>query len=637
MKKILLLVVLGITPIIWGPQGTWGAILKISCVDPSGSGDYTDLQSALDDAGENKGPDLIKVAQGTYTTTEGFNYFSLQDYSITLQGGYEPGTDCAIRVTDPSRTILDGGGNSKVLRLSHDGLGSITVDGFTIQNGMGSSYSSGGGLGVISNRISGVPGDITVTNNIFIGNSAYTPNGPGGGVYATSSGETESGMITISNNTFSGNDSPDGVGGGIYAETYGSSGVSGAITILGNTCTGNYAESDGGGIYARSYSDLGAGGNITIRNNTLSENKTVKRGGGVFALSDGETGSGMITLSNNTVTGNNSADEKGGGIYAYSRTYSGFSGAITIQKNTCTGNYAESDGGGIYANSSSSLGAAGDITVQENTCSENTTGGLGGGMYVQAWGETGSGKVSIEKNTCTRNTADSAGGVDASSNSVSGTAGAVLITGNTVSGNIATGGEGGIDASSLSYSGTAGPVTLVNNIVSGNTAGSLCGGVNAKSTGDATSAVTLTNNTITQNIASQVGGADLRSDENNVYVYNNIIWGNTGDDIVLRTSPSYGYHNDYSSFSGTWDFEANNLNADPKFVSIGYWDSSVWVAGNYHLRRSSPCIDKGLNTAPQIPDEDFDGNERILGDKVDIGADEYTKISLPGILPLLLD
>lgn len=538
MKKILLLVVLGITPIIWGPQGTWGAILKISCVDPSGSGDYTDLQSALDDAGENRGPDLIKVAQGTYTTTEGFNYFSFQDYSITLQGGYEPGTDCAIRVTDPSRTILDGGGNSKVLRLSHDGPGSITVDGFTIQNGMGSSYSSGAGLCVISNRISGVPGNITVTNNIFIGNSAYTPNGPGGGVYATSSGETESGMITISNNTFSGNDSPDGVGGGIYAETYGSSGVSGAITILGNTCTGNYAESDGGGI---------------------------------------------------------------------------------------------------YANSSSSLGAAGDITVQENTCSENTTGGFGGGMYVQAWGETGSGKVSIEKNTCTRNTADSAGGVDASSNSVSGTAGPVLITGNTVSGNIATGGKGGIDASSLSYSGTAGPVTLVNNIVSGNTAGSLRGGVNAESTGDATSAVTLTNNTITQNIASQAGGADLRSDENNVYVYNNIIWGNTGDDIVLRTSPSYGYHNDYSSFSGTWDFEANNLNADPKFVSIGYWDSSVWVAGNYHLRRSSPCIDKGLNTAPQIPDEDFDGNERILGGKVDIGADEYTKISLPGILPLLLD
>jgi predicted outer membrane repeat protein len=540
MRKTLLLVILGVISMAVGSERAWGALLNTRCVDASGSGDYEDLQDALDFALGSTGPDLIKVARGTYTGH--FRFYSSGGYSITLWGGYEPGTGCATRVMDPSGTILDGSGTEKVLVLSNENRGSVTVDGFTIQNGNGGS-GVGGGLLAGSSSSSGVGDNVTVTNNLFIGNSA------------------------------------------------------------------------------------------------------AQHGGGVFAESDGQTGSGSVTISNNTFTGN-SAGEYGGGIYASSETDSGPSGTVTLEGNTCTENHAERDGGGIYGRSYSKSGAAGDVTVQENTCTKNTTDQSGGGIYAESDGATGSGKVSVRKNTCTGNAARWGGGVYAYNRATSGTAGTVLIWGNTASGNTASSYYGGIFAESFSVSGTGGPVTLVNNIVSGNIASSNYGGVSAESYGNPggpTSAVTLTNNTITQNSGSTIGGVFLASHENSVYVYNNIIWGNAGDDIFLHTGPVYGYNNNYSTIAGSWDSEADNLNVDPKFLATGHWDDAgtpaepsddTWVNGDYHLSKSSPCIDKGLNTARQIPSKDFEGDDRILKGKVDMGADE-TKFG-PAMLDVLL-
>jgi len=66
----------------------------------------------------------------------------------------------------------------------------------------------------------------------------------------------------------------------------------------------------------------------------------------------------------------------------------------------------------------------------------------------------------------------------------------------------------------------------------------------------------------------------------------NDVWGNWGT-------------NYYGCSSGTGD-----ISTDPQFV--GGW------GGDYHLKSTSPCIDKGTNTAGGLPTRDKDGNPRIM-------------------------
>ncbi len=53
---------------------------------------------------------------------------------------------------------------------------------------------------------------------------------------------------------------------------------------------------------------------------------------------------------------------------------------------------------------------------------------------------------------------------------------------------------------------------------------------------------------------------------------------------------------------------------DPLFVNR--------AAGEYHLQRLSPCIDVGLDSAAAGA-VDMDGQPRLMGAHVDIGADEF--------------
>jgi hypothetical protein len=83
------------------------------------------------------------------------------------------------------------------------------------------------------------------------------------------------------------------------------------------------------------------------------------------------------------------------------------------------------------------------------------------------------------------------------------------------------------------------------------------------------------------------------------------------------------------------DWGDGNIDADPCFVELGYWDvNGVWVEGDYHLLPNSPCIDAGDPDYVAGPNEtDLDGKPRVMGGRVDMGAYEAPIPAEAGILP----
>ena len=364
--------------------------------------------------------------------------------------------------------------------------------------------------------------------------------------------------------------------------------------------------------------------------------QTVLNGGGSVQILDintdaddnGGDAGGDITIKD--MAFENGRGDSGAGVYVH-----GYSINITIKENTFSGNSADSQGGGAVADSFS-----GTVTIKNNTFSANSS-YYGGGVNADSY----SGTVTIKNNTFSGNSADySGGGVNACS--VSGT---VIITNNTFSGNSADYG-GGVDAYSDS-----GTVTIINNTFSQNSANYyMGGGVDAYSY---SGTVTIINNTFSGNSAKCGGGvyASLHYDLATLSIYNNILYnnianagGNDGDDLRICSDCDGNYIgsivNLYNNdFSGNADFgtghsedlcitltdnyhHADNIQEDPQFVDP--------VNGDFHLKSNSPCIDKGNNSAPELPDTDFEGNPRILGSAPDIGADEFIK-SMPWLHLLL--
>jgi hypothetical protein len=105
-------------------------------------------------------------------------------------------------------------------------------------------------------------------------------------------------------------------------------------------------------------------------------------------------------------------------------------------------------------------------------------------------------------------------------------------------------------------------------------------------------------------------------------VYNNIIWGNTagsnGADVHLAGTGQRKefVNNDASGLFGIWDLFTGNMDMAPVFADA--------ANGDYHLTAGSPCVNAGTNSAPQLPATDLDGDPRIAGGRVDMGAYEFS-------------
>jgi predicted outer membrane repeat protein len=122
-----------------------------------------------------------------------------------------------------------------------------------------------------------------------------------------------------------------------------------------------------------------------------------------------------------------------------------------------------------------------------------------------------------------------------------------------------------------------------------------------------------------------------------------ILWENQGQAIC---SDEIGFKYSDVEDGPTGD---GNIDADPCFVDPGYWDADgLWIDGDYRLLPDSPCINAGdpdFVAAPHgltIPEGDYyiwedstsgyialssetdvDGNPRVIGGRIDMGAYEF--------------
>jgi len=250
--------------------------------------------------------------------------------------------------------------------------------------------------------------------------------------------------------------------------------------------------------------------------------------------------------------------------------------------------------------------SGGDVTIKGVGFNEGFGWGDGGGMYVDGW----SINLTIKECAFSKN--------------------------HTYLDVYGNGNGGGVYASTFK-----GTITITNNTFSRNSADLDGGGVYVwtfKGT------VTITNNTFSRNSVKYGYGGGvhvrLRYDSATLNIYNNILFGNMandGDDLYVYSDGDGNYIgsivNLYNNdFSGNADFDtgqswdlyitltdnyhhADNIQKDPQFVDP--------ENGDFHLKSNSPCIDRGNNSAPELPDTDFEGNPRIVGSAPDIGADEY--------------
>ncbi len=409
-----------------------------------------------------------------------------------------------------------------------------------------------------------------------------------------------------------------------------------------------------------------ASGKIYLGGLLLTNGKTKAPDGGGISIR--VSNKGFVAVDSNIIEYNESNDYCGGGIFIEG-------GTARFTFNVILGNKASAGGGACIIVYSSILALGNSVIGNETDGS-----GSGGGILIRQAG-TGYNRGSVEfiQNRIEDNLANSyrsrsgGGGVYIDSDYK------VIMANNIISGNQIEGhgtyyyydGGGAYINSNIvtcshnifsknvvnsydyrSYGGgisiTAQTRTLTSNIFKNNTAkatsaigrGSEGGGVYLEGFNSTTY---LTNNNFVGNIAIDNGGGihlSLSSTEpysSKAYLYNNIFWinesfKNYGADFSVSSNQSseltlFANNFDWNYETGYWannpiSIDPSNFNrVDPLFVDPDN--------GDLHLQSGSPMINAGFPNTPNLPETDLDGNPRVIGAAVDIGAYEYDDGSDP--------
>ncbi|MBE0637764.1 MAG: hypothetical protein IH598_04530, partial [Bacteroidales bacterium] len=152
-------------------------------------------------------------------------------------------------------------------------------------------------------------------------------------------------------------------------------------------------------------------------------------------------------------------------------------------------------------------------------------------------------------------------------------------------------------------------------------------------------AISLTNTTVTGNVAWSIGGG-IKNDNNGITSLNNcVVWNNiAGDGQEIKINSGIVSLNFSCYDNQEWDISGtisvlNSITTDPRFVDPANDD--------FTLYGSSPCVNTGNNAYVEAPnlvvEKDFRGENRIQNSTIDMGCYEWTSGTDPDGIIIFVD
>ncbi len=501
-------------------------------------------------------------------------------------------------------------------------LGSVTATNTTFRNNEASGTGSLSGWGgAIYNNGTALQLDSTdfVANKAVIGgalvnakpitasNLDFTNNvaAAAGAIYTTF-------PVTLNGGSLTGNQATANFGGGIF--TSGTPTVPSTLVLDSVDLEGNTAPSGGGAVYAT------ANVTTTVRNGSVVADNTSQLGGGLY-------NAGTLTVRDSEITGND-ASFAGGGVFNGS-TIAGDRPQATVVNSVVEGNTAAVAGGGL-ANA-----AKATITITDGRIDGNTGAG-GGGIWVvddstatidgtqvnnnTATGSGGggllnSGRSTVRNATFDGNEAIYVGGVSGVGGAIyngSNTASAVStldLEASTLSHNR---GYGGSALVAYSTNGATSSTTIDRSTISGNLSSSVFGAIE-----QVAQPLTITNSTITDNVATGSGGAGALATSGPTGIRGTVFAGNTPSACAGTTISDDGANHAGPGNAGC----GPTPGVDPQLGALG---DNGGPTSTQLPSRTSVLLDKITTCTGDAVDQR--GAVRPSGARCDIGAVERAQV-----------
>lgn len=553
---------------------------------------YPTIQSAIDAAVNG---DTVLVAPGTYVERIDFKGKSIR--VVSEEGMHE--------------TTIDGNEMGSVVTFMSGEDENSILDGFTILHG----YANfGGGMYIFQCSP-------TIQNCTFTMNAAQTG---GAGMYSLESSP-------IVNNCFFKSNHCNNVGGGVLNDQS-------ALTMTSCSFSHNDAEHGGGMMNYKA--------SCTMDQCTFSENRAYWMAGGLLSMESD------MTLNQCTLSKNTAEDNGGGMIHKYDElimteckveknTSGSYGGGLDLDECKVTLTNCTFDdnsawrGGGVattlchdssirqctFSSNNAVFGGGllicvSDLEVSDSAFSTNIAEKCGAGMMS----EDNTNSTVIDRcqfigNQVTAAVYEQEGGGGIYNIDSSPAISNCIFKGNQVMGSWAFG--GGVYNLYESHAVLSNCIFFDNEAVSG---GGICHRVDCDPS--------MINCTLYDNQAD-TGGGVYTEHLCNPTVINSILWDNNaqvGQEIAIIDGTFFStFDISYSDVRGgassvymasgcTLNWGVGMLDADPRFVDQ--------LGEDCHLSHHSPCRDAGNNAAAISP-SDFEGDPRITGNGVDMGADEF--------------